>query len=76
MSLLQEIETFGLSDCEFNRKLLKMEELENKITELKEVLTWCNDMAYCDYLDELNALERELMELELLQLFRLNNGGV
>ena len=51
--------------------------LEKEIEELKEVLTWCNDMAYCTYLDELNLKERELMELELLQLFqsaRLNGG--
>jgi hypothetical protein len=34
-------------------------------------------MAYCTYLDELNLKERELMELELLELFqsaRLNGG--
>jgi hypothetical protein len=51
--------------------------LEKEIEELKEVLTWCNDLAYCDYLDELNLKERELMELELLELFqsaRLNGG--
>ena len=51
--------------------------LEKEIEELKEVLTWCNDMAYCNYLDELNLKERELMELELLELFqsaRLNGG--
>jgi len=28
--------------------------LEKEIEELKEVLTWCNDIAYCTYLDELN----------------------
>lgn len=54
----------------------KIIELEKKIEELKEVLTWCNDMAYCNYLDELNKLEHELMELELLQLFKNYNGGV
>jgi hypothetical protein len=50
---------------------------EKEIEELKEVLTWCNDIAYCTYLDELNLKERELMELELLELFqsaRLNGG--
>ena len=55
----------------------KIIELEKQIEELKKVLTWCNDMAYCNYLDELNLKERELMELELLELFqsaRLNGG--
>ncbi|CAB4139319.1 hypothetical protein UFOVP342_27 [uncultured Caudovirales phage] len=54
----------------------KIIELEKQIEELKEVLTWCNDMAYCDYLDELNKKEYELMELELMQLFKNYNGGV
>jgi len=38
MSLLQEMETYGMADCKFNRQLWK--ETENKILQLAESIEW------------------------------------
>ena len=38
MSLLQEMEKYGLADCEFNRKLNSISVLENSISWQKHIL--------------------------------------
>ncbi len=38
----------------------KIIEIEKKIEELKEVLTWCNDMSYCHYLDDDDLVGEQL----------------
>lgn len=44
--------------------------LEKNLKELEEFLPYCNDLSYSTYFNEIKIKERELMELELLQLFK------
>ena len=60
MSLLQEIETYGLADCEFNRQLIKIDRRINRL--LKIYLPVFNDHQtiegdYCKPLNESQARE-------------------
>ena len=64
MSLLQEMEKFGLADCAFNRKLIKGQSME--FTD-QDIINWLgSDFTRADFIDMLRDIANGVYCVEQL----------
>jgi hypothetical protein len=64
MSLLQEMEKFGLADCAFNRKLIKGQSME--FTD-QDIINWLgSDFTRADFIDMLRDIANGIYRVEQL----------
>ena len=73
MSLLQEMEKFGLADCEFNRQLIRNERRINRLMAI--YLPVFNDLFQDEYGDEYEPLTSEQAQKDGFFYYWLREWG-